>query len=153
MQPEDDFGRLQCRECGRYFRVSANWGAGPTVDWATGYTAAQAFHAEHGHLNVPAGTHIDDVDLAAWLERRRDQRRRNELAAGHLAQLEALGIDWRNRADIHRRLWDQGLAVARAWWDTSENCAVKDASPPNAPRCSSSSASTGTPTPPASNNG
>lgn len=95
---------------------AANWGDPKLrVDWGVGMSAAEQFHAGHGHLNVPDGTTISDVQLAIWLARQREHRRRDRLTAEQIETLDRLGMDWRNREEIRARLWDRGLAAAQTW--------------------------------------
>ncbi|MFI7025729.1 Helicase associated domain protein [Micromonospora sp. NPDC049900] len=65
-----------------------------TRAWERGVAAATAFHAEHGHLDVPTGHVVDGLDLALWLGQQRGYHRKGTLAAERVAALTDLGIDW-----------------------------------------------------------
>ncbi|RFS40520.1 hypothetical protein D0Q02_30320 [Micromonospora craniellae] len=62
--------------------------------WERGIAAATAFHAEHGHLDVPTGYVVDGLDLALWLRQQRGYHRKNTLAPDRVTALTDLGINW-----------------------------------------------------------
>ncbi|MFI6163009.1 Helicase associated domain protein [Micromonospora haikouensis] len=65
-----------------------------TRAWERGIAAATAFHAEHGHLDVPTGHVIDGLDLNLWLGQQRRYHRKNTLPANRITALTDLGIAW-----------------------------------------------------------
>jgi hypothetical protein len=79
------------------------------ADWERGFTAAQTFYREHGHLRAPAGLRINGVNLNAWLNSRRLNHRAGKLSADRLKALTDLCSDW----FIARGDWEQALAAAR----------------------------------------
>ncbi|SCL20543.1 Helicase conserved C-terminal domain-containing protein [Micromonospora pallida] len=87
------------------------------IDWTIrpahhdGYAAAQQFHAEHGHLNVPYHLIVNGVDLYNWLATRRVEHRKGRLSADRVRALEALGIQW----SIREAAWQRNLASAAAY--------------------------------------
>ncbi|WP_432976706.1 Helicase associated domain protein [Dactylosporangium sp. CA-233914] len=83
---------------------------GHDAQWRRGLAAATAFHAEHGHLRVPAGHHHDGLDLHTWLQGRRAEHQGGRLAPDRAAALTALGMIWRFRA-----VWAEGLAAVQAF--------------------------------------
>ncbi|MEU5554482.1 helicase associated domain-containing protein, partial [Micromonospora sp. NPDC047793] len=67
----------------------------PTIRaWERGITAATAFRAEHGHLDVPTGYVVDGLDLALWVGQQRGYHRKGTLAPERVAALTDLGINW-----------------------------------------------------------
>ncbi len=88
--------------------LGVEWESQSERIWQTGLTALRAFHAEHGHVRVPAGYRTDTIDLVAWIETRRQDHRGGTLAAERAAALEALGVEWNPRGT--RRA--EGLAAA-----------------------------------------
>jgi superfamily II DNA or RNA helicase len=79
------------------------------ADWQRGFTAAQTFYREHGHLRAPAGMRINGVNLNAWLNSRRINHRAGKLSADRFKALTDLCSDWfTSRGD-----WERALAAAR----------------------------------------
>ncbi len=77
---------------------------------AEGLAAAVAFHTAYGHLNVPHGTVVDDIDVYSWLVARRVDWREGRLSAELRDRLDAMGMVW----DLRRQLWwDQFAALRR----------------------------------------
>ncbi|WP_083933544.1 DEAD/DEAH box helicase [Sciscionella marina] len=81
----------------------------PDTPWDRNLAAARAFHARHGHVNVPRGHIEDGVRLARWISAQRQQRRAGKLSAQQQAILDELGFDWLG-VDIP---WEEGLEAAR----------------------------------------
>ncbi|MBI0298953.1 DEAD/DEAH box helicase family protein, partial [Streptomyces sp. PRKS01-29] len=74
-----------------------------------GLAAAQAYHDEYGHLDVPAD-HVDPTGyaLGTFITTMRDARRAGRLEADWIAELDALGMIW----DKHDAAWRSRLAAA-----------------------------------------
>jgi superfamily II DNA or RNA helicase len=74
-----------------------------------GLAAAQAFHDEHGHLDVPAD-HTDPTGyaLGTFITTMRDARTTGRLEADWIAELDALGMIW----DKHDAAWRARLTAA-----------------------------------------
>jgi superfamily II DNA or RNA helicase len=89
--------------------------------WLNGYARAAAWHAEHGHLDVPAD-HVtgDGYQLGVWLANQRQRRKRGLLAPDRAARLGELGMIW-DKSDAS---WEEGLANARAYRDVNGNLDV-----------------------------
>ena len=81
--------------------------------WQQGLAAATAFHARHGHLQVPAGYQHDGFDLDGWLRRRRGDLRRGGLTPDRAAALTALGI--LDTLGKPKATWDEGFAAVQAF--------------------------------------
>jgi superfamily II DNA or RNA helicase len=64
------------------------------TDPAEAYKAAEAFHDEHGHLDVPTGTIINGLDLYAWVRSWRNRLREEKLSPQNKARLDAMGMIW-----------------------------------------------------------
>ncbi|MFG1849632.1 DEAD/DEAH box helicase [Micromonospora carbonacea] len=88
------------------------------IDWSIraahhdGYAAARRFHADHGHLDVPFGHTVNDIDLYRWLSARRVDYQKGVLSAERVRALEALGIHW----SIREAAWQRNLAAATAYY-------------------------------------
>jgi hypothetical protein len=76
--------------------------------WERGLAAAQEFHAEHGHLQVPKGYVNHDLRLEVWICTQRRARKKGTLPGDKVRRLEAIGIVW---APVNEA-WEQGLAAA-----------------------------------------
>ncbi|WP_425717688.1 sigma-70 family RNA polymerase sigma factor [Micromonospora sp. DT233] len=94
------------------------------VDWAPRAThydramaAARAYHAEHGHLNIPFGHLHDGIRLGDWLRAQRRKHRAGTLPTHQVQALHHLGIDWTIGAHTHS---DDGLAAAQAFHHTHQ---------------------------------
>ncbi len=69
---------------------------GHDTQWAENISAARAFHAEHGHLDIPETYRTPDGRrLGTWLRHCRGHHHAGTLRPDRIAQLEALDIDWR----------------------------------------------------------
>jgi hypothetical protein len=87
------------------------WTLKPTPRrWADAYALAQAFHAEHGHLDVTPGTTLDGVDLYHWVARQRHLHLNAALSAERVHALNRLGMRWQ-LADP----WETGYQAAAAF--------------------------------------
>lgn len=74
--------------------------------WTRGLEAARAYHAEHGHINVPNGDPpVHGVNLDNWVRARKDEYRQGVLDPARAHALEELGITWRH----NDQRWDEGL--------------------------------------------
>ncbi|MGW6912614.1 Helicase associated domain protein [Kitasatospora sp. NPDC054939] len=103
-------GTLNCETARELERMGLQW-APHDARFAAGLAAARAFHAEHGHLNVPDDTIVGDLNLTAWIQRRRNDHHRGRLSPERTAALDELGIAW----SPHDDKWHRGLAAARAF--------------------------------------
>lgn len=83
-----------------------------TSSWTGGYAHAVAWHALHGHLDVPKD-HVtgDGYPLGAWVAGQRSRRRNKNLSAAQIEKLNRLGMTW-NVLDAR---WEEGLRHARAY--------------------------------------
>lgn len=72
-------------------------GPEPQVDsitmWEQGFAALQAFHGQHGHVDVP-DKEPEHRKLAAWLRQQRIGRERGSLLFSQASRLEQLGFRW-----------------------------------------------------------
>jgi superfamily II DNA or RNA helicase len=77
--------------------------------WQRGITAAIAYHAHHGHLQVP-DDHVeaDGYRLGQFVVAQRMLYKRGTLAPDRVAALEAAGMIWNS----HEHRFNHGLAVA-----------------------------------------
>ena len=58
-----------------------------------GFQALQAFHSEHGHVDVDAVLG-DANELASWCAAQRVARQKEMLTAKRIATLEGIGFRW-----------------------------------------------------------
>ncbi|WP_197370480.1 helicase associated domain-containing protein, partial [Streptomyces clavuligerus] len=93
--------------------------------WQTGITAARAFHAEFGHLNVPAShtTHSpggEKVSLGKWLSKVRDRHSRGQLTGERISELDALDMVW----DVHEVTWQEYYTAAQRYYRTHHHLRI-----------------------------
>ncbi|MCX4681528.1 Helicase associated domain protein [Streptomyces sp. NBC_01433] len=84
--------------------------------WRRNFEAAQAYHARHGNLDMPA-RYIEqlpegEVDLGAWLYRQHAEIEAGTLSAERSAALESLGV---KLIRAHERAWQHALTFARLY--------------------------------------
>ncbi|GAB3861685.1 helicase associated domain-containing protein [Dactylosporangium cerinum] len=83
--------------------------------WQRGITAATAYHARHGHLQVPdEHTEPDGYRLGQFIVAQRMLYKRGTLTTDRITALEAVGIIWDSRE--HR--FNLGLTAARRYHRT-----------------------------------
>ena len=83
--------------------------------WQRGITAATAYHARHGHLQVPdEHTEPDGYRLGQFIVAQRMLHKRGTLTTDRVTALEALGIIWNS----HDHRFTLGLAAARRYHHT-----------------------------------
>ena len=93
-----------------------------TSRWEASLTALQAFHDEHGHLNVPDSlTNDDGVNLHAVLNVCRTRRRRGTLPPERAAALDAMNIDWEPG---NAAAWDRTMDALRAYYAEHGNILI-----------------------------
>ncbi|MGQ4617325.1 Helicase associated domain protein [Nocardia sp. R7R-8] len=81
-----------------------------TSAWWENYAALLAFHAEHGHADVPSGYRTaDGRQLGAWLTRCRKAYRAGNLPDERAQRLTDLGVQWH---PLPAR-WETGIAALR----------------------------------------
>jgi superfamily II DNA or RNA helicase len=91
--------------------------------WRRGITAATAYHARHGHLQVP-GDHVeaDGYRLGQFIVAQRMLYKRGTLASDRIAALEAVGMIWNSREHSFNR----GLAAATRYHRANGNLVVSN---------------------------
>lgn len=57
--------------------------------------ALTAFHAEHGHIDIPPDRATEEGYLGSWLVSQRIQRKLGKLAENEIDALDALGMSWK----------------------------------------------------------
>ncbi|MEW1912531.1 Helicase associated domain protein [Kitasatospora sp. NPDC085895] len=83
-----------------------------TSPWWEQHARAAAWHAEHGHLDIPLRhASADGAQLGQWLVQQRRFYRKGWLPADRITALEALGVVW-DPADAR---WQQLLTAYRTW--------------------------------------
>lgn len=86
--------------------------------WRRNFAAAQAYHARHGHLDLPHQLTVQlpagegEVDLGAWLYRQYDSMQDGTLSPARKAALESLGVTLLRPFE---RAWQQGVTFARLY--------------------------------------
>ncbi|MDX3364083.1 Helicase associated domain protein [Streptomyces griseoaurantiacus] len=91
-----------------------------------GLAAAQSYHDEHGHLDVPAD-YIDPTGytLGTFITTMRDARTAGRLEADWIAELDALGMIW----DKHDAAWRARLTAAADYLRTRGHLAAPATTP------------------------
>ncbi|MFF4653733.1 Helicase associated domain protein [Streptomyces sp. NPDC001380] len=84
---------------------------GESQYWREGITAARAWHAEHGGLDVPYSGVVGDFPLGRWLSEKRAEHAAGTLAGHRVLMLDQLGMVW----DVSDQRWQAGLDWAREW--------------------------------------
>ncbi|WDM16627.1 Helicase associated domain protein [Streptomyces lavenduligriseus] len=91
-----------------------------------GLAAAQSYHDEHGHLDVPTDyTDPTGYALGTFITTMRDARTAGRLEAGWIAELDALGMIW----DKHDAAWRARLAAAADYLRTHGHLAAPATTP------------------------
>jgi superfamily II DNA or RNA helicase len=66
--------------------------------WAQGFAAARAYHAQHGHVNVPvAYVTPDGFALGNWIKVQRRRHKNGSITPEQIQQLEEIGMQWTTR--------------------------------------------------------
>jgi superfamily II DNA or RNA helicase len=77
-------------------KLGMDWTAGASFSRYRMLEALRKFHAEHGHINVPTDLRTSrGAVVTYWLIGQRTKRRKGQLTAEEVAELDALGMDWR----------------------------------------------------------
>lgn len=90
-----------------------------------GLAAAIGFHAEHGHLRVPAGHREAGIDLGDFLTAKRTEAAEGTLHPEVRTRLDAMGIRWRRQ----RRSWADQLVAVRAFRGEHGHLRVREVLP------------------------
>jgi hypothetical protein len=90
--------------------LDAEWDPPWDRHWHRGLRCARAYHARHGHLDVPLKwTDQDGYLLGHWIGVQR--QRASELSQEQRRALDVLGMDWA-LGTARERWWQQGLEAA-----------------------------------------
>lgn len=98
------------------------------AQWERMCQALAIFKAREGHCDVSLGD-PENGRLAMWLQNRRQDRKRGRLSGEHVAQLEALGVEWDDRRDARWEQMYQALADFKA---RKGHCSVPRGDPEHA---------------------
>jgi superfamily II DNA or RNA helicase len=91
--------------------------------WEESYGAAEAFHARHGHLDVPSSYLLaSGFDLGAFIMWMRAARRRGELSPARENLLNDIGMIW----NTHDARWERGYALAAAFYKEHGHLLIPD---------------------------
>ncbi|MCC8047417.1 MAG: Helicase associated domain protein [Clostridiales bacterium] len=97
-----------------------------SASWDMMFHMAEAYHAENGHLEVPAYYLTDDgYPLGQWVATQRRVRKgdvRGCLTEERVRKLESIGMVWDSFQD---RLWEKNYSAAKAYYETHGNLDVK----------------------------
>lgn len=93
--------------------------------WQRHFTAAQAFHARHGNLDIPR-RHIEtlpdgQVSLGEWLWRQQSAKAAGTLSPERTSALLDLGM---KSDSAHDRAWDRGITFAQLYRERFGNLNV-----------------------------
>jgi superfamily II DNA or RNA helicase len=89
------------------------------VPWDQWFGRAMAFRTSHGHLSIDRADR-GNGDLARWMDKQRQLRRRGLLSADRIDQLDSLGFDWAPRD----RTWEPMMAALVAFKEKYGHCRV-----------------------------
>jgi hypothetical protein len=110
MRRKRDRGTLAAVRIAELDKLGMRWST--DRGWTQGLEAARAYHAEHGHINVPKGhPPVLGIRLDNWLVTRRQQHHDGTLDPARAEVLGQLGITWRH-AD---RAWDDALQALKEY--------------------------------------
>jgi superfamily II DNA or RNA helicase len=82
-----------------------------TSAWWSGYAAARAYQAQHGHLTPPPGASHGDYPIGNWVRNQRAAHRSGWLSADQTRRLDALGMTWRPRDAA----WSETFNLLTTW--------------------------------------
>ena len=89
------------------------------VPWDQWFGRAMAFCARHGHLSIERADR-DNGDLARWMDKQRQLKKRGLLSAIRIARLDSLSFDWAPRD----RTWEPMLAALVEFREEHGHCRV-----------------------------
>jgi hypothetical protein len=82
------------------------------LDWARGYTAAQAFHAREQHLRVPFDHKEGNYPLGHWISEQRKTYSASQMPGKRVARLTGIGMLW----DPLDAQFEENLAACRVYY-------------------------------------
>jgi superfamily II DNA or RNA helicase len=95
----------------------------PTQEaWQRHYAAAQAFHAVHDHLRIPARYQADGISVGRWLRAQLDKHATGALEQDKARLLEAIGVLW---PDTSKDTWEEMFATAEQIFLTHGSLRIK----------------------------
>jgi superfamily II DNA or RNA helicase len=89
--------------------------------WEEMFPVLAAFKGEHGHCNVP-DSYAANPQLGTWVSTQRSTQKRNQLPAGRIQRLEALGFVW----DLRDAAWEEMFAALAVFKEEHGHCNVPD---------------------------
>jgi len=89
------------------------------VPWDRWFGRAMAFRARHGHLGVDRADR-DNGDLARWMDKQRQLKKRGLLSVARIDQLDSIGFDWAPRDQT----WEPMIAALAAFKREHGHCSV-----------------------------
>jgi superfamily II DNA or RNA helicase len=96
--------------------------------WERQFGQLQEYQREHGHIRVTSDT-LMHRQLATWIHRQRQARRRGRLYPDQIQRLTALGFDWQPDASQ----WEKRYAELVRYRERFGNCEVPHLWPENRP--------------------
>ncbi len=122
---------------GRAVRVSAKlasaetrllYGRGSAEErWSHMHERLKAYHAEHGHVDVPSRWR-KDPQLATWVSNQRTRRKNGALPEDQIALLDEVGMTWQSR---ERGTWEERYAEMVAFKNAHGHCEIPVVFPEN----------------------
>lgn len=116
-------GSLDRRRVRRLDTLGVVWEPGQNR-WHEMFEALVAFHAEHGHCNVP-GTWPHNPKLAKWVAGLRASYKSKSLEPERVSQLDELGFIWDRSGD---QRWEAMFEELAAYKQTYGHCRVSSVS-------------------------
>jgi hypothetical protein len=114
-------GGLQAEREAMLNEQGVSWNAGVLdAKWRERYERLKQYHAEHGNSDVP-DRYEGDSQLAKWVSKQREQRKKNALSDEQVGLLDEIGFTWKHR---DRGSWDDRLAEVIAFKEKQGHCDI-----------------------------
>jgi hypothetical protein len=96
------------------------WAGSVDRRWDEMYDRLKEYHAENGNSDVPAKWN-KDPKLAAWLSAQRERRKKGQMTAEEILQLDSLGVTWKSR---DRGTWEDRYQDLLKFKEINGHCNV-----------------------------
>lgn len=96
------------------------WAGSVDRRWDEMYDRLKQYHAENGNSDVPAKWY-KDPKLASWLSAQRERRKKGQMTAEEILQLDSLGVTWKSR---DRGTWEDRYQDLLKFKEINGHCNV-----------------------------